>query len=241
MKTDYPAMSQMIPAVVEFNQPDASRPLNANDNLAFGRRLLHAAWLAVLLGILLEIALLLLKTLAGDSTGSAGVAAALAQKVSWSLIVCVGVAAGQNVSRALQPLAAGAVGLVAAPLAFAAAKGIHMAISSSLQIAVPVAGHAAPNPWVIALIKGVEFALLGAMLAWLVAKPWAGLGTYAACGLASGIVFGTALVAYVLLASDPRPSALAIVVQAINELIYPIGCSCVIYSSNKLGQRFALK
>jgi hypothetical protein len=232
-------MSQTIAVPAKRNRVEPALSVDLNGTRALGVRLARVAWLAVLLGISLELVLLLVKTLAGQSTSSAVIAAGMAQKVSWSLIVCVGVAAGQNVSRAIQPLAAGAAGLVASPVAFAAAKGVHMAISSALQIAAPVAGHAAPSPWVIALVKGIEFALLGTLLAWLVTKSWAGFGTYAASGLVTGIVFGTALVAYVSLASDPRPTVVAIVAQALNELIYPVGCASVIYCTSKLGKQFA--
>jgi hypothetical protein len=227
-------------AAAKLNRVEPTLSTDINANRALGVRLARVAWMAVLLGISLELVLLLVKTLAGQSTGSAVIAAGLAQKVSWSLIVCVGVAAGQNVSRALQPLAAGAAGLVASPLAFAAAKGVHMAVSSALQIAVPAAGHAAPSPWVIAIVKGIEFALLGTLLAWFVTKSWAGFGTYAASGLVTGTVFGTALVVYVYLASDPRPAAMAIVAQTLNEVIYPVGCASVIYCTSKLGKQFAV-
>jgi hypothetical protein len=223
-------------AVVSFQ---ALHPEESHVNLAFGLRLLRVAWLAIVLGIFLEMVLLAVKIYAGSHQSAEFYAADLAQKVSWSLFVCVGVAAGQSIGRVLQPLAAGVVGFVVSPLAFAAAKGIHKAVSSSLQLAMPTAEQVAPSPWVIALLKGIEFALLGVLLAWLATKSWAGFRTHAASGLLTGIVFGSALVAYGYFASSPHPELVAIVAQALNELIYPVGCACVIYSTSELGKRFS--
>jgi hypothetical protein len=222
-------------AAVSFQ---ASLPKEYGDT-ALGLRFLRVAWLSILLGILLEFVLLAVKTFAGQNASAEFYAADLAQKVSWSFFVCVGVAAGQSIGRALQPVAAGVVGLLVSPLAFAAAKGIHKAVGSSLQLAVPTIEHAAPSPWIIALLKGTEFALLGVLLAWLATTSWAGFRAHAASGLGTGIVFGSALVTYGYLASSPRPPMVAIVAQSLNELIYPIGCACVIYSTSKLGKRFA--
>jgi hypothetical protein len=83
--------------------------------------------------------------------------------------------------------------------------------------------------------------LLGVLLAWLATTSWAGFRAHAATGLGTGIVFGSALVGYGYLASSPRPDTVEIFAQSLNELIYPIGCACVIYSSSKLGQKFAIK
>lgn len=220
---------------------ESSRPWEMNSNQALGMRFLRVAWLAILLGIFLELVLLVVKSIGQQSAGPQFYAADLAQKVSWSLVVCIGVAVGQSVGRVLQPFAAGVVGLLVSPLAFAAAKGIHKAVGSSLQIAVPAAGQIAPSPGIIALVKGVEFAMLGVLLAWIATQAWAGFRTHIASGLATGIVFGSALVKYTYLASSPRPDTVTSVAMALNELIYPIGCSCVIYSSSKLGQRFGPK
>jgi len=74
-------------------------------------KLSNVAWLAILLGMAMEA--LMLAVAAGFRTAAAPdpFLAELAQKVSWSFLVCVGLALGNAIVRA-RPAAMGVLGLV---------------------------------------------------------------------------------------------------------------------------------
>src|SRR5438552_10650886 len=82
-----------------------------------GRMLLHVSWLAVLLGFAIE-GLILLVSGAGHITNAKPVIADLVQKVSWSVIVCMGLAFGKGAAKLLSVPLTGLAGLLAAPTAF---------------------------------------------------------------------------------------------------------------------------
>ena len=82
--------------MTEAPPPEAAPPAPGS---SLGRNLLHVAWLSILLGLTLEVLLLVLHAF----TETAGhtpkpFVADLAQKVSWSLFVCVGLALGTTVA-----------------------------------------------------------------------------------------------------------------------------------------------
>src|SRR3712207_5242448 len=65
------------------------------------RKILRVAWLSILLGIVLEVLLLVLAAYTGTGgTTPKPFISDLAQKVSWSFIVCVGLAFGSTASKA---------------------------------------------------------------------------------------------------------------------------------------------
>src|SRR5215218_7105790 len=78
--------------------------------------LLRVAWLAVLLGLLLQLALLLVAAGFGTFAGLRPLLAETCKTVSWSVLVCAGVALGRVASKGRLPVA-GVSGLLAAPLA----------------------------------------------------------------------------------------------------------------------------
>jgi len=76
--------------------------------------LLRVAWLAVLLGLLLQLALLLVAAGFGTFAGLRPLLAETCKTVSWSVLVCAGVALGRVASKSRLPVA-GVTGLLAAP------------------------------------------------------------------------------------------------------------------------------
>jgi hypothetical protein len=101
---------------------DASTAEPAAHN--FMATLLRAAWLAILLGVVMEALLLLFAAGFGIFPGLETIAADLVRQVSWSTFVCVGLAIGTAVSRAHVPLM-GVIGVLAAPLAFSISRSLH--------------------------------------------------------------------------------------------------------------------
>ena len=76
--------------------------------------LLRVAWLAIALGLLLQLTLLLVAAGFGTAPSSRTLVAETFRTVSWSLLVCVGVALGRVAANGRVPLE-GVTGLLAAP------------------------------------------------------------------------------------------------------------------------------
>ncbi len=199
-----------------------------------GTSLLQVAWLAILLGLVIETILLLLTTVLGTIPGIKPVAADLVQKVSWSVIVCVGLAFGKVASKT-QPVFMGLAGLFAAPAAFEVARTLHKSVTFALKLAEPGAGFA--SPLLLACLKGLEYAALGVLLAWIARRSSAGVISHAGVGLIVGLVFGGAIVSS-LYSVTPGPVPMAKVLpQFVNELIFPVGCSLALFAADVLGKR----
>jgi hypothetical protein len=129
--------------------------------------LLRVAWLAILLGLLLQLALLLVAAGFGKGSSPRPVLAESFRTVSWSLLVCVGVALGRVAAKGRLPLE-GVTGLLAAPLALLAANAVHKGVAEAVDAAGVPAG---PVPlWVLA-IKATEYGCLGLALEWIVRCP----------------------------------------------------------------------
>jgi hypothetical protein len=199
-----------------------------------GATLLRVAWLAVALGLAMEGILLLAGAGLGESLGLGKLTADLVRNVSWSAFVCVGLALGTTVAKARLPLA-GLAGLLAAPAAFEVSRTLHKGTLEALAVSGDATG---PPALLVAAIKGAEYACLGMAVAWLGSRPWGGFVAHAGLGLAVGLVFGSALVA-VTLASVPATPTSALVSQGINELLFPVGCSLVLFSAGALAQRIS--
>ena len=130
--------------------------------------LLRVAWLAILLGLLLQLALLLVAAGFGTDISPRPLLAETLKTVSWSLLVCVGVALGRVAAKGQVPLE-GVTGLLAAPLALTAANTVQKVVAEAVDAAGVPAG---PAPlWVLA-IKAAEYACLGLALNWVGRRAW---------------------------------------------------------------------
>lgn len=194
------------------------------------RTLIKIAWLAVLLGLVMELLTLALGAVVGARTSGAQALADVVQKVSWSFVACVGLALGALASKAPVP-AMGFAGLIAAPVAFTVARALHKGAAQALALAP--AGAAAPA-MALAGVKAVEYACLGALLAAANRRGAASAGRHATIGLLTGLVFGGTAVAMMPL--QPWPAVLA---RALNELVFPVGCSMVLFTARILQPRLS--
>ncbi len=191
--------------------------------------LLRVAWLAILLGLLLQLALLLVAAGFGHVAGSRPLLADTCKTVCWSLLVCVGVALGRVAAKGGVPLE-GVTGLLAAPLALTAANTLQKGVAEALNTAGTLAGRA--PLWALA-IKAAEYACLGLALRWVGRRAWGSPLGHMAAGLVAGIVFGGAFLALtVQSAPTPLPSLLA---KGVNELLFPVGCALVVFIAEVLG------
>lgn len=198
------------------------------------RALFTACWLAIALGLALQILLLLAKAGAGTNVPGAQLFIDIAGGVTWSLIVCGGVAIGTVAARNL-PQTMGALGLVFAPLAFAAAKGVQRGAAWINGQPLEKYGALVVQTGVV---KTIEYAALGYLLGRIIRTPASTVRNHALIGLAFGIVFGGAILGLNMLHAEsatlPTPRLLGVL---INEMMFPIGCSLVIYYVAYLSDR----
>jgi hypothetical protein len=200
-----------------------------------GATLARVAWLAILLGLVIEVLLLVLGGALGKALGLGPIVADLVRNVTWSVFVCVGLAVGKAVVSARVPLM-GFLGLLSAPLAFEASRVMHKGTLEALSASGEIASGAA-STFLVALIKGLEYGCLGMVIGWVGGRPWGGAAAHVAAGLAMGLIFGGAIlgIAHV---SAPEPLTTAdLVSRGVNEVLFPVGCALVLYSATALGKK----
>lgn len=216
----------------EGTRPNAHNQVDSSPTSPdLGRTLLRVAWLAIALGLAMEALLLLLGSRFGELLGAKSIVADLAKNLSWSLFVCTGLAVGTAASQARAP-AMGLMGLLAAPVAFEVSRVVHKGTLEALDIS----GSGDTSPVLVAVIKGFEYGCLGLAVGWLGRRPWGGAAAHAAAGLAVGLVFGGAIV-LLTVPSGAQMSVADLVSRGVNEVLFPLGCSLVLYASVNLGER----
>ncbi|TKR32889.1 hypothetical protein FCE95_00700 [Luteimonas gilva] len=188
--------------------------------------------MGVLLGVAVELLVLLALGMAGKLPPLLTILADTAQKVTWSTLVCAALAAAQTLVR-VQALGMAAAGLLGAPIALLLARSVHKAVNAALD-AAPAAAQTA-TPWVLAGLKGVEYALLGLLLIRL-AKRARGLGAHAAAGAGLGLAFFGVLT-WLMPLDGVQPQLL----RAINEVLHPMGCALVIYFGAQFGSKLGAR
>ncbi len=226
-----PAPAVAAPAAVPAaaTAPAGSAPL--------WRTVLKVAWLSIGLGLGLELLLLVLAAYSGTAGDSPKpFVADLARKVSWSFLVCVGIAFGTAAGKA-RTAVMGLLGLVSAPLAFTAAKSLHKGVLHALGLAGGAA-VAGASPFLLGALKALEYGLLGAAVGRLGRSGRGTLGAHAGLGLLTGIVFGAAIIG-VSAAAGAKSDLVSLLAAGINEVLFPVGCSLVLYASGTIGKRLA--
>ena len=192
--------------------------------------LLRVAWLAILLGLLLQLALLLVAAGFGKGISPGTVLAETLRTVSWSLLVCVGVALGRVAAKGRVPLE-GVTGLLAAPLALTAANAVQKGVAEAVNAAGIPAG---PAPlWVLA-IKAAEYGCLGLALEWVGRRAWGSALGHLAVGLMVGVVFGGVFLTVVVQSAPTPLSTPSLVAKGVNELLFPVGCALVVFIAEVL-------
>jgi hypothetical protein len=192
--------------------------------------LLRVAWLAILLGLLLQLAVLLVAVGFGTAPSPGPVLAETLKTVSWSLLVCVGVALGRVAAKGRIPLE-GITGLLAAPLALTAANTVQKGVAEAVNAAGVPAG---PAPlWVLA-IKAAEYACLGLALNWVGRRAWHSALGHLAVGLMVGVVFGGMFLTVVVQSATTPLATPALLAKGLNELLFPVGCALVVFIAEVL-------
>jgi hypothetical protein len=195
----------------------------ARDNTLFPT-IFAAAWMAILLGLLVQLAVFGAKTGAGAKVPGLQLVVDIASGVAWSVIVCGGVAIGTVASKSA-PRLMGVLGLISAPLAFAAAKGAQRGVAWILGQPMEQITNLT---YQIGGAKTLEYALLGFVLGTLIRTPRSTLPNHTIVGLLFGALFA-AIILWLNFAAGGQIPMPKIAATAANEFIFPIGCSLVIY------------
>ncbi len=203
----------------------------------FYKALFVGVWMAILLGLLVQGAVFAAKLLAGGKVPEAQLLVDVAGGITWAMVVCGGVAIGTAASRNV-PQTMGLLGLVFAPLAFAAAKAVQRGIGG---IVGQPPEALTPLLFQTGAVKAVEYALLGFILGRIIRTSKSTLPNHAMIGLGFGVVFSAIFVWLLFFNAAPGAAVPTprVVGTAINELIFPIGCSMVLYWVTQLGMRGA--
>jgi hypothetical protein len=201
-----------------------------------GATLMRAAWLAILLGFVMEALLLLFAAGFGFLPGFESIVSDLAGKVTWSTLVCAGLALGTAASKARAPLM-GLFGLLAAPFAFHVSRALQQGVAKTIEeVAAGVSVESQPL-LILALLKAVEYGCLGVTIGWVGGRTWGGALAHAAAGLAVGILFGSAIVSFMYWTAPEPLTTAELFSRSINEVLFPVGCSLVLYTATALGKR----
>lgn len=197
------------------------------------KRILTAAWLAVIAGIVVQLIVIAARAWFGGVIQAAGFAAELAQGVSWSIMVCAAIAVGTLASKSRAALA-GWIGFFAGPLAWAAAKGVQKGVQA---LAGVPQDQLTLLFWSVCIWKGVEYALLGYGLANLVATATRRVSEYIAFGFLVGLLSACVVIALNVANTDITGAALPPPKMAslfTNELFFAAACSFVIFTAQSL-------
>jgi hypothetical protein len=201
---------------------------------ALSSQLFAAAWMSVALGFTLEALTALGAFTLGRGTELQVFLANVGQKVGWGTLVCVGLA----FAKAFKPKDTGAsawAGILGAPLAFTIGRAVHKGLSQALGLDV---ASAAPALLVLlASIKALQYGVLGSTLARLDLQENATMASYLRTGAWVALLFGGATLAVTALFSPARSDAAAWLARGINELLFPLGCSLILFVASAAGKR----
>jgi hypothetical protein len=199
--------------------------------------LMSAAWMSILLGITVECAVLAIRLAAGSAPSLSQSFVEFAGSVSWSTVVCSGIAIGTAAARQRDRVM-GVLGFVSAPFGWAAAKGLQRGTQWMLGVPVDSVGLLVVQ---VGALKTVEYCLLGYLVGRMLLGGRSTLVRHACLGLAAGVVFGLSIVAVNIVHAPQHHLARAkLLGLVINELLFPIGCSMVLYFVGRLSDRNAV-
>ncbi|MER8380169.1 hypothetical protein NKH69_10060 [Mesorhizobium sp. M0976] len=206
--------------------PDVN-PLSHRARMAL-RRVVMVAWLAIALGFAMEALILTVRFAAGSYPATTLILIELAQGVTWSFFVCAGVSLGTALAKVRASLG-GLISAISAPLAMGIAKGTQKVMVSALDAA---AKPAVLSLTTLGVLRAIEYGLLGWILASLASKEEPRPLHFALAGALIGAVFGGGITVLTIETAAANDAALALpqaIATGLNEIVFPIGCSLVVY------------
>lgn len=196
-------------------------------------RLLHIAWLAILVGVGLELLLLAVASARGEAFDGVKTAASALRSVSWSSLVCVAIGWAQGV----QPLSAARnalTGFIAAPLAVIAARAVHK--EALVLLSNPAPGANVFEPVFPLVLRAIEYLIFGWWFARVSARSLSARA-HVQVGATLGAAATLAQFAQRWVSGGAAPALGPFVPVALNELVFPIGCALVLYGSSLKSRR----
>jgi hypothetical protein len=203
------------------------------------RRVAMIAWLAILLGLTMQVLILIVKLALGAPPGAPQIAVDFVQGIAWSFFVCIGIGFGTAIAKVRSAIG-GVIGAVSGPLAIGIAKGSQKAVEGALGV---VAKPAVLSLMTTGGFRALEYGFLGWVLAWLATRPASKLGHFLLSGAAAGLVFGGSITLFTIRTAGLRGDGLTaaqIAAMALNELVFPMGCALVVYAALFVGQHISL-
>jgi len=191
--------------------------------------LMKSVWWAIGLGLFIQIVIMVVTQVFPEQKK---LIPEVGQKVSWSVLVCSAMAIGNSVARA-RPMLLGLVGLLAAPLAFNAARIVQRGLSAGGS-APPALTPAALE---LSIAKGLEYAVFGILIAFAAKSGKA--RAYLLSGLALAVVFTTYLEIRLVYGNSPAPPNPVLIARGINEFLFPIGCAFVLWFTTEIGAKLS--
>lgn len=224
-------------AELSSSTPDVD-PLSHGARLAL-KRVVMVAWLAIALGFAMEALILAGRLAAGSHPATTQVLIELAQGVTWSFFVCAGVSLGTAIAK-VRPSLGGLIAAISAPLAMVIAKGSQKVMVSALDAATKPATLSLTT---LGLLRAIEYCLLGWVLASLASKDEPRLLHFALTGALIGAVFGGGITILTIETAAANGVALELpraITTGLNEIVFPIGCSVVVYIALQVGRHMKL-
>jgi len=195
---------------------------------------LYVCWLSILLGLAIQISLLAASVAFGRVPKLHPLIVDLAQRITWSTIVCSSISVAMAASKMRESFM-GLAGILSASLAFKIARAVQKGVGAALGATPAVAKG--PSPLVLGIIKAVEYGCLAAILAWMVRRN-RGAIAHAATGLATGVLFGAIVLGYTYWTNFHLFSAADAVSRGLNEVLFPVGCSLVLFATEAWGKHW---
>jgi hypothetical protein len=196
----------------------------------FWRRMRAVALWSVVLGVGIELVLIAIAAAATKAPDAAHAFAQIAQKVSWSFIVCAGISSGLALTSG-RPRAMGLLGFLSGPIGFIIARSVHKSALQALSDA-PLPPEAI-SPAVMAGLRAAEYLVFGVWIGWILSSGTPSFGRYARAAVVIGVVFGAVFLGLFIHA---RPNATMgdLIPKGLNELLFPVGCAGVLYVARKM-------
>ena len=207
-------------------------PQTEDKLLKVAKAVFHTSWMAVLLGIFIEVVLVVISSIGALPKDFNPFIADLVQKTTWAYLVCIALTLATIALKFRVPVM-GFIGLLAAPAAFIIARALHAA--SRYALGLQPATSDGTSPIVIAVIKSVEYGFLGAALAFISKYAWGRVLAHLWIGSIIAVLFGGAIVAYSVQAASAAVPAIGLVTKGVSELIFPIGCALITFLAQSLG------
>jgi len=227
-------MGESGASVGERLQPQSKQlPPEPETLPSLGAIVLRVSWFAILLGLVIQILMLTVVAAFGHLRSLTPVVPNLVQTISWSVLVCVGIATGAAVSKLRLELT-GLAGMFSAPIAFKIARSLHKGVSAALGL--PAGASGGPSPLVLGLIKAVEYGILAVTVGWIAKHGRGRIAAHALVGLCVGVFFGGIALSYVYASSVKGISTADLLSRGINEVLFPVGCSLVLFASEAAGK-----